>query len=244
MPVAKLKRSQSSRAYMASAAKRRKLTIAQRRGMAVPGYTRSVGNYRRFGPGGELKFHDVDIDDAVISAAGTILNGGTINVIQQGVTESQRVGRKCTIRNLHWRYNVRLTEQAADTSPPASDVVRVILYVDRQANGAAATTTDILEEDNWQSFRNLANSGRFSIMYDKTHTLNQTAMTINGADNFNTNEVFREAQFHKTCMVPIEYSGTTGALGEIRSNNFGVLLLSINGVCSFDSKLRMRFSDN
>ena len=71
----------------------------------VPGYTRSSGFYGRFAkPNGEMKFHDVDLDDAVIAAGANAT--ASINLIAQGVTESTRVGRKCTITAINWRYRV------------------------------------------------------------------------------------------------------------------------------------------
>ena len=67
-------------------------------------------------------------------------------------------------------------------------------------------------------------------------------VTGNGTAN-DTLGVNINDSFYKTCNMPIEYDSTTGAITEIRSNNIGVLLLSRNGVCTFGSKFRVRFSD-
>ncbi len=207
-----------------------------------PGVDRTGGFYGRYsGRSGELKFHDVDLDDSIIAAGGTVTP--TINIIIQGITESTRIGRKCTIKSINWKYHMDLPEQDAQMTPEASDTVRVILFLDKQANGATAVVLDILETADFQSFRNLANSGRFNVFMDKTFSINYMTLASDGAAVVSSNSVVRDYSYYKACNIPIEYSGTTGAIGEIRSNNLGVLLLSKSGKAGFQSKFRLRFSD-
>ncbi len=216
--------------------------LSARRGV-VAGVTRVGGFYGRYsGRSAELKFHDVDLDDAAISIAGTITP--SVNLIAQGVTESTRVGRKCVIRSFNWHYTVSLGEKQDDATPPDSDTIRVILYLDKQCNGATATTTGILESDDFQSFRNLANSGRFVILMDRSHDVDRKTLTsTQNADTFDAASVRVGRSFYKKCNIPLEFDSTTGAITEIRSNNIGVLLLSVKNGASFESKIRIRFSD-
>ncbi len=207
----------------------------------VGGYYGRYGITKGSGTPGELKFHDVDLDDAAIATGGTVTP--SICLIPQGVTEITRVGRKCTIRNINWRYNVSIQEQDAGADPRNGDTVRVILYLDKQANGATAAVTDILESADFQSFNNLSNSGRFRTLYDKTHTLNYLTLASDNAGVVSSAEVTRDVMVFKKCGFPIEYSSTTGAITEIRSNNIGVLLISRTGASGFASKFRLRFSD-
>lgn len=224
---------------MSSSKKRKKVP------RVVPGITRKSGYYGKYPKGGgEMKFLDTNIDDAVILQNGTIQNSGTVNVIAQGTGESQRVGRKVTIKQLHWRYTVSRPENLSSADLSSGDIVRVILYEDKQCNGSAAAVTDILETNDYQSFRNLANSGRFSILYDKTHDLNLLNGISEASNSVSTSAVFRSTQFHKVCHIPIEYNGTNGTIAEIRSNNLGVLLLSRDGdKTSFSSVMRLRYFD-
>ncbi len=205
--------------------------------IVVPGFTRRSGFYG--GAIGELKFHDLDIDDATIASNGTIVEDSCV-VIAQGVTEIQRIGRKCTIRSINWRFNIRLP--AGTSSTTTADTVRVLLYLDKQTNGATATVTALLESDDYQSFNNLANKSRFRTLMDRTYDMN-TELSGDGttvdSPRFNFNDTF-----FKKVNIPIEYDSTTGAITEQRSNNIGVLILSKNGLCTFDSKMRIRFSDN
>lgn len=193
---------------------------------------------------GELKFHDVALDDAAVDSAGGITD--SICKIPQGVTEKTRVGRRCTITNIAWRFNLTLPEVNAGGTPNASDVVRVILYLDKQANGATAAITDLLETADYQSFNNLSNSGRFRTLMDRTYAISyMTLATKFDANTYDQGAVDIQDSFFKSVNIPIEFdnSFSDGRIGTIRTNNLGVLLISQNGVPGFFSFFRLRFSD-
>ena len=198
---------------------------------------RGMGNGRTF-PHLELKFHDVDLDDAIIAAAGGLT--ASINLIAQGVTETTRVGRKCTIRQIGWKFDVELPETTLSSS--TADIVRVIMYIDKQANKATAAITDILESADYQSFNNLSNKNRFRTLMDRTYDLKAAAGGGDGTTEDYGVDLIHDS-FYKKVNVPIEYNAGTGAITEITSNNIGVLLLSKNGKAGFKSKIRLRFSD-
>ncbi len=189
----------------------------------------------------EKKFHDVDVDDASVNTAGTVT--ATVNIIAQGVTESERVGRKCTITNINVRYTIVLPEIDAAATPGPGDVCRVIFFVDKQANGAAAAVTDILETADYQSFNNLSNSSRFRVLMDRSHALSYTSMASDGAALVSNADITEEYSFYKECSIPIEFSSTTGAIGEIRSNNIAMMVISRTAATGFFSKWRLRFTD-
>ncbi len=191
---------------------------------------------------GELKFHDIDVDHTAANiSAGVILNSGSINLIVQGISESQRIGRKCTIKKIGWRG---LITRIADASSvlPVPMTTRIMLVLDKQANGATAAVTDVLETANYQSFNNLSNKGRFVVYSDQTHVMN----SVNGAGNGTANDasaVQKEFTFFKKVDIPLEFSAAAGAITELRSNNLFVLMISSasQGVIGLDSKVRLRF---
>ncbi len=206
----------------------------------IRGRSRTSGYYDRFRGGGELKFHDVDLDDGSISQTGTIT--ASINLIAQGTTESERIGRRCTVRSVNWRFDIVKTPATA--SADTSETVRVIMYLDKQCNGTAATALAILESNDFQSFNNLANKSRFRTLMDRTYDLNANAGGGDGTTE-DYGETILHDSFYKNCNIPIEFDSTTGAITEIRSNNIGVLILSKIGALSvFSSKIRLRFSDS
>ncbi len=207
------------------------------------GFLRRSGYYRgrAQGCGGtELKFHDLDIDDANVAANGNIAEDSVLTVVQ-GDGESERIGRKLCVKKIGWRFTCELLTTA---TVGVSESLRVILYLDTQTNGATATVTDILETDDYQSFNNLANKGRFKIYMDRVYDLNVQAAAGDGTTNDQPNFVINDS-FYKTCSIPIEYdnSAGTGAIATMRSNNIGVLLVSsVGGRARFLSKMRIRFT--
>lgn len=210
----------------------------------VPGRDRVSGYYGRFaGAGGELKFHDIAVNNFTVQSTGNIQNAGTLIVIPQGTGENQRIGRKCTLRSVHMKFKIDLPEKDAVTKPARGETVRIILYVDKQANGTTAAVLDILETTDMQSFRNLSNSQRFVTICDKLHNINYAGMASDGAGVVSQGEVTHSSTFNKKLNLPIEYSDVFGAMVEIRSNNVGILLISENGVGGFEANLRFRFSD-
>ncbi len=208
------------------------------------GYLRRGGYYGRYntpGGAGELKFFETAIDDAVVVGAGAV--SPSVNLIPQGVTESTRVGRKCTLKALMWRGNVTLPEQDAQTTPQSGDVVRLMVILDKQANGAVFTVTDILETADWQSFNNLANSSRFRVLMDRLITLNYQGLASDGAGVVSQANYVLPFTFFKKCNIPLEFSSTTGAIGEIRSNNVTILAITSGGIAGLGSNFRVRFAD-
>ncbi len=114
------------------------------------------------------------------------------------------------------------------------------MYLDKQANGAAAAVSDISETATWRTFNNLSNSGRFVILMDKTINMNYCTLGIDGVTNRKM-QVFYDDQFHKKVNIPIEFSGITGGITEIKSNNIGILLFSRQGLVEFNSNVRVRY---
>ncbi len=204
------------------------------------GYGRTSGYYGRFKPGQagpiELKFFDLDLDDTTIAAGANVTD--SINKIAQGTTEVTRIGRKCTIRSINWRFQMTIP---AGSSTNTADTVRVIMYLDKQCNGATAVNTDVLESADFQSFNNLANKSRFRTLMDRTYTLH-TNLSGDGT-TLDSGKFEIQDSFFKKCMIPIEFDSTAGAITEIRSNNIGIILCSSDGVAGFFSKIRLRFSD-
>ncbi len=187
-----------------------------------------------------MKFVDLTLDVTPIIATATVVFD-SLNLIAQGFTESQRIGRKCTIRKVQWRWDLSListTNLAACT-----EVVRMVVFQDKQCNGAIAPVDEILENDDYQSFRNLANGGRFRILMDRSYTLTPSGAAGNGSANDTVNTVIHDS-FYKDVNIVIEFDGVAGAITEVRTNNIGIMLMSRTGsLVNFASQIRIRFTD-
>ncbi len=222
--------------YRSGAASSRARTIAAARGKYRKiGYYRSPSQQR-----GELKFWDTTPSDVVTVVTGEVIN--SLNLVPQNITETGRIGRKIRIKKIHCRYNVIL-QPFTTANNPTGDILRVIFFQDTQCNGVAANTTDILDSAAYLSHNLLVNRGRFRILKDTFHVMNQPTIMTNAADTFYSPESLKHGNFSFTGDVPIEFSGTTGAITEVRSNNFGILLISRNALVGFAGYCRVRYTD-
>lgn len=206
--------------------------------------------YKRPVKPGEKKFLDTTIATTAITTTGVILNS-SLNVIPQGDTQSERIGRKVTVCDVLLKGNITQPAQIITSLPQGlSDMcnnVRVIVYLDKQCNKATATVAQILQTTDENSFRNLEYVDRFQILYDET-----VIMNVGGLSNIITTPTFyapgvrNQFGFTKKISVPITYdtSATTGAIGTITSNNIGIMAIATVANSSFvDGICRIRYTD-
>lgn len=222
------------------------------------GYQRTGGYFGRFNRGGaysrlrrspfvnrrdvEKKFHDVTSGSTL---AATWTASTSQNLVAQGVTEVQRVGRKMVIKDIHCQGQFSLAAQNDVAAPSSGAKVRAMLIWDKQANGANATTADVLEDNtDINTFHNLANKGRFVTLYSFVDTLQLTAGSGTGVTGDFSGEI-KSFSYHKKVNIPIEYDSTTGAITEIKSNNlfwlFGTTQTA--SLTNVGIKTRLRFTD-
>jgi hypothetical protein len=245
--MAKSKKSAIARRnYLADKRKEnRARTVAAARAMVVPGFTRLEGNYGRYLQGGELKYLDTVITHATVSDTGSLTE--SLNNIPEGTSESQRIGRKVIVKGVYLKGNAILKQQTAGMSSHSSRL-RIIMYLDKQCNGGAATVDNLLKNPTggqlMNAFRNLENSQRFRMLCDYTVSLDTGSNFWSGA-TWSNSEVNKTVKCNKGKLsLPLEFSGTTGATGEIRSNNIGLLLIPDHGEIEFQGTVRVRYSDN
>lgn len=224
--------------------------------MVVPGYTRSSGAYMRYQPSGaELKYFD-DTATYLNQGVGLATINDQIVNIAQGTEPFQRIGRSVVIRSIECKIN--LQAQWAGTPAlflPAAVSYRVDLVLDKQANGAAFGGGDLYEITMapaavaTNKFLNLYNSDRFVVLKRWEGDMNPPsfpAVTVGVAGNVYVN---RDLKLKKNCAVKMEFSGTTGAAAEIRSNSLSLVYSfdcsqAANVSININSQnTRLRFSD-
>ncbi len=206
------------------------------------GYDRVGGFYGRFGSSKlgshtEQKFFDTTISGTIDTTA-EVPTGGQLVLIPQGVTESQRVGRKAFIKSIQIRGTLNYAPGAAAAATAQN---WIYLVMDTQANGAAAAVTTVLTSNNLAlAMRNLANQERFKVLKIFHFSMNATAGVTTAY-----NGIIRTWKYYKKCNIPIEYSSTTGAITEIRSNNLFLLAGSQSGddLTTIAAVCRVRFTD-
>lgn len=217
--------------------KRRKPTASRYR----MGYYRRAGNYGRYPPlGQELKFKENTWNQSPVSATGNIVLS-TVNNVAAGTGESERIGRRITIKSISIRLEAFLSNTTVVTN--TDDGVRIIVYHDKQCNGAAAAVTDILQSATYLAYNNLSNKNRFRILADKFIDISAQAGAYTGsAAAFAT--VGKTRSMYMKCNMPVEFSSTTGAITEIASNNIGILCISSKARLNVNGNVRIRYADS
>lgn len=181
---------------------------------------------------GEWKYLDTPLSSTMnTTTTMTLLNG-----MQQGPGASQRVGQTITLRSLEIRGYC-----AADTQAVNGQIVRYLVFLDRQANGAVpAAATDILSTNNVAGMRALTYRKRFKIILDKTYQLGIFA----GDES--------QAHFHHYLKFrrPIKQEfnvGNAGTVADIATNSMYLLVLGTEAPGNTDAlyamNVRLRYTD-
>ncbi len=149
---------------------------------------------------------------------------GTMLNIPQGTGETQRIGRVIRVKSVMIRYHCLVGGGTTDIH----DEIKLYLVLDKQCNGGVATIGDILGTGSCLAFRNLQNVNRFKILATRYIQLSSAAGAGNGTTNLFEGHI-QDGQIIVRGDWPIEYSGTTGAISELRSNNIFLLAISRHG---------------
>jgi len=208
------------------------------------GRFRRAGFYGRYGVAAaqdgvkpELKFFDTALS-FTFDDTGEVPATGQLALIPQGDTESTRDGRMAVIKSVQIRGQLQYAPGAAAL---ASVICYLYLVLDTQTNGAAAAITDVFTSNVMQTnFLQLNNSGRFRILKKWVIAFNPPAGATTAYNN-----VVKPLEFYKRCNYKMDWSSTTGAITEIRSNNL-FLCAGASGTGSDDTvtmsgNCRLRF---
>lgn len=195
-------------------------------------------------PTGESKFFDTDIAELTTAAAGALFptTNNSLVLMQQGNGDSNRIGRKVTVTSVHIHGRVRIVA-AADLDLNA--VVRIILFEDKQCNGANATVAGILDTgaaQDFLAFRNLDQTGRFRVLKEIIKPINASGGSGNGTTDksVGTCDYF---SMNVKCNIPILYSASTGAVSDLASSNIALLVIADTTDAKVVMQARVRYTD-
>jgi len=217
---------------------------------SLRGYVRTGGSYGRGvaarSSGLEVKWNDDVNSGNLVGTAGAMIDTN-LNLIANGTSDNQRIGKKITVTALHCNGYL-LMDPGRITQLYGSQKMRLIVYLDKQCNGAAPNVRDILYDNGGggvtiNSFYNLDNSQRFKILHDKVYILRNGMYfdTVGGIARGYTGRVNIKIRL-APLNIPIEYSGTTGTITEVRSNCLGALIVGEESA-AWETIWRTRFKD-
>ncbi len=182
----------------------------------------------------ERKFFDSATADVAVSATGTVYP--SMVTIDQGNGESQRTGRRVTVLGVEFRGNVTLPAVDDQAAPPEADLCRILVVLDRQANGATFAVNDLLENTDVNSPFNADKDTRFAVLHEDYVPIGYES---GGATDYpgvldtwvaNVNVVF-----------DLQFAGVTGAVTELTASNFTVVAISKEGLCALEFQTRVWF---
>ncbi len=198
----------------------------------------------------ENKFADFELAATTISQAwaGGELDDGTalaVSAVAQGDGESNRDGRKMEILSVHIKGLLRLIQQEAVGNPTANAVIRLILVLDKQTNGAQLNAEDVVTVTtvDVNAWRNLQNSQRFRILKDERFNLQTLVMTTFQVNDFSTCQQETPFEFHVVFKKPIvvNHTGTTAVVASIADNSIHLIGVSSNATSQITYVSRVRF---
>ena len=178
----------------------------------------------------EKKWFDSTQSSLTPNAGGAFVVAGMTSV-DDGTEDFERVGAKINITAV--QYHLEASLDAAETG---SNLVRVILFCDKQSNGSAPTVTAILQNNDFLSFRNLDNLQRFDILDDTVLELNASA----GVSGTLIGDSVYKGVYKKVDYVA---SFASGAGAVPLTNNLGMLVIAKNTNGTYAVRSRIRFTD-
>lgn len=225
--------------------------VAQAAMSAAPQRPLYASNYRTGGYEGlEVKFLDSTkaATAVVATAAGAEQDPATancLNGVAQGDGESNRDGRKYTIKRVSVHGTVNLVVGDDQASAIGGVGVRVMLVHDSQTNGAQLNSEDVVADVanfDYLSFRNLQYEKRFKVLAEKTLTLDYINSQTDGSNTASLGGQRKHFSFDKKLNMPVICTGTTGTVAAISDNSLHLIAIASTGViCQVAYNARIRF---
>lgn len=195
----------------------------------------------------ELKFLDTTIPPVNVTNNGTIISS-SLNLIDAGTGQSQMLGNKVVIKRINIRFTVYIPSGGnASLSSVINDRnFRLVLILDKQANGSASSIANIFENADYYTYLNNANTKRYTI-------LKEWLMAPPPADVDNDGSIYYHgisSETHKwshKCNYLLDFSpqvGSNRSINEVTSNNLILAGFTDQSVVSFNARVRIRYIDN
>lgn len=173
----------------------------------------------------EYKFIDSLVQSSTVSSVATV---AYLSGTAEGDTNAQRDGNSILCKSIY--VYLSFTKHAT----PTTTMIRAILLIDHNNQGAAPATLDILDENNVNAMLNKTNGERFTILRDERYALDVAQ------DNIIVDKWYLKPECH------IKYGGTSGAVGDARDQAIFLYLLSDqpSNAPGYAYNSRIRFIDN
>ncbi len=185
---------------------------------------------------GVKRLLNIEIKNFDVQQTGTTLNSTPsiqqLSNIPQGDTTITRDGAQCKVIGIDFKYLMNQNASATLT------FVRIMLILDKQTNQAIYAAGDLLEDvtttDAIVSPRNLDNKRRFTVLYDRVHTFQDS-----GTSTVNVKK------FIKKDLI-LRFDGSTPSIADLTQNSLSLFQVSNEptNAPAITSFVRLRYVDN
>jgi len=192
----------------------------------------------------ELKWNDIGGNAVYVAdttGVVTLLNGMVRGLDAVG----NRIGRKIYNKQVLIRGAVAMNA-ANGVGAGANQSARIIVFEDRDGNGAAPAVVDVLVAANAFAMYNLNNRDRFKILYDKQTTF--TGAGNNGAAYVGAGSIAAKVDIDLPVNVcTIFNAGNAGTAADINSG--AIYMLTVGTIAAganasgYDLNTRVRYAD-
>lgn len=198
-----------------------------------------AGSGSKFTPA-EVKFYDSAFGTLAIPAGpASLIDPTVVSGIVNGTGPSDRIRRRIKVVKVDYSFSIILNGAAALLN---SDAIRYDMWLDRQCNGVAPAAAELYTAAGalgTTQFPNLFNEKRYKRMYTLVHQFNPASSI--GANSANVGMKIEESF---SPNVVIEYDASTGAVGDLTSNNIFQCWSSDSGFCVLNTGLtRVHYVD-
>lgn len=187
------------------------------------------------------KYLDTDFSSAAVASTGTIL-APSLNLLAAGTGPSQIIGREMRIMSISIRFDMQI-DAVASGGTNNRCFWRILLIMDRQANGSAATVTEIFgTSPTVRSHINLAEGRRFHIMKEWLINMSPHIEAGTGAQGAGA---FHYEKWFKDVKIPIYYSTSpSGVIGNVKDRNLLLVAFEVGDTPhSINGRARIRYID-
>ncbi len=214
---------------------------------------KGAGGYRTGGfLGLEIDFFDSSLAATSIQNTWTLHVPATIlclSAAPQGSAEQTRAGREMSMLSLNIRGQFTTAEALSQTSPSSTMRVRMVIFIDTQTNGAAATPTDVIETAvaaSIHNFRNLEHTDRFKILYDKSFIWQPQQMNEGAVLKFAFVATAKPFNIYHKFSPPLKIKyksgSTTGVIGNLTTNSIQMICIGTDTTPSIEYHCRIRYT--
>lgn len=171
----------------------------------------------------------------------------SLNALARGDTQSDRDGRQATMTSLYLQGFIEMLPINDSTSPYAGHVVRIMVVLDKQTNGAQLDSEKVftlpIGGNMPNVMRNLEYVERFDVLMDKTLTINipSSGPSAGPSSGMDVNGAIVPFKFYKKLDLTCSYQGNNAVILNQVDQSLHVIAFTNDSTCFLRYTSRVRF---